>query len=468
VTIEPALSRETVQRSANYGESVAMPSVAFELLILLLLLIANAVFAMSEIAIVSARKARLQQWANEGDTKARVALELANAPNQFLATIQVGITLVGILAGAFGSATLAKELAVALNGLPLLAPYSQAISFGVVVISITYLSLIVGELAPKRLALNSPERIASAIASPMRGLSRLAHPAVRLLSISTDAVLRLIGIQPSAEPPVTEEEIRVLIEQGTQAGMFEEAEQEMVERVFRLGDRRVSAVMTPRTEIVWLDRNASSEEIRRTIAESVHSRFVIAQGGLDNILGVVHAKDLLARSLGIQAIDLMASLQQPLFVPESMRALALLELFKQSGTHIALAMDEYGGIQGLVTPSDILEAIVGDLPLPGERAEPQVVQREDGSWLLDGMLSVDEFKELLHLSHLPGEDQGLYQTVAGFVIMQLGRIPQAADAFEWEGLRFEVMDMDGNRIDKVLVMPAPNHPLEEDDPQAEW
>jgi len=452
------LGSQTVQPSWHYGESVAMSSVTFELLILLFLLIANGVFAMSEIAIVSARKARLQQWANEGNTKARAALDLANAPNQFLATIQIGITLVGILAGAFGSATLAKELAVVLNDLPLLAPYSQAISFGVVVISITYLSLIVGELVPKRLALNSPERIASAIASPMRGLSHLAYPAVRLLSISTDAVLRLLGIQPTAEPPVTEEEIRVLIDQGTRAGMFEAAEQAMVGRVFRLGDRRVSAVMTPRTEIVWLDRNASPEEIRRTIAESVHSRFVVAQGSLDNVLGVVHAKDLLARSLGTQAIDLFVSLQQPLFVPESMQALALLELFKQSGTHIALVMDEYGGIQGLVTPSDILEAIVGDLPLPGEQAEPQVVQREDGSWLLDGMVSVDEFKELLHLSDLPGEDQGLYKTLAGFVMMQLGRIPQAAHSFEWEGLRFEVMDMDGNRVDKVLVMPSPNHP----------
>ena len=228
---------------------------------------------------------------------------------------------------------------------------------------------------------------------------------------------------------MTEEEIRALIEQGTQAGMFEEAEQEMVERVFRLGDRRVSAVMTPRTEIVWLDREASAQEIRRTITESVHSRFLVADGSLDNVLGVVHAKDLLAHMLGEQVVNLEATLQQPLYVPESMRALKVLELFKQSGTHIALVIDEYGGIQGLVTPSDILEAIVGDLPEAGEQVDPLAVQRADGSWLLDGMLPVDEFKDLFDLGELPGEDQGIYQTLAGFVIMQLGRIPVGCRPF---------------------------------------
>jgi putative hemolysin len=432
-----------------------MPSVMFEVVIIFLLIIANGILAMSEIAVVSARRARLQQWANAGDTKARAALELANAPNQFLSTIQVGITLVGILAGAFGGATIAKKLAADLQEIPFLAPYSHAVGLGIVVLGITYASLIIGELVPKRLALNSPERIAAAVAMPMRALSRLASPAVYLLSLSTDAVLRALGVRPSEEPPVTEEEIRLLLEQGAQAGTFEVVEQAMVERVFRLGDRRVAGVMTPRTEIVWLDCDASPEEIRRTVTESVHSRFLVAQGTLDNVLGVVHAKDLLARTFVGQPIDLTALVQQPLYVPESMRALTVLELFKQSGTHIALVVDEYGGIQGLVTPSDILEAIVGDIPSAGELREPHAIQREDGSWLLDGMLSIDEFKELFHLSTLPGEEQGVYQTLAGFVIMHLGRIPAAADHFEWEGLRFEVVDMDGNRVDKVLVMPVP-------------
>jgi putative hemolysin len=430
-----------------------MPPVIIEMLVVVLLILINGLLAMSEIAVVSARKTRLRQWAEEGNANAHAALELANNPNQFLATIQIGITLVGILAGAFGGATIAEEFAVILNDISWLAPYSHPLSLALVVLIITYLSLIVGELVPKRLALNNPERLAMAIAAPMRVLSRVAYPAVHLLGLSTEFLLRALGMKPSTEPPVTEEEIRALIEQGTQAGMFEEAEQEMVERVFRLGDRRVSAVMTPRTEVVWLDREASAQEIRQTITESAHSRFLVADGSLDNVLGVVHAKELLAHILGEQVIDLTATLQQPLYVPESMRALKVLELFKQSGTHIALVIDEYGGIQGLVTPSDILEAIVGDLPEAGEQLEPLAVQREDGSWFLDGMLPVDEFKDLFDLGELPGEDQGIYQTLAGFVIMQLGRIPLVADHFEWGGLKFEVVDMDGNRVDKVLVTP---------------
>jgi magnesium and cobalt exporter, CNNM family len=433
-----------------------MPSMLLEVFIVVLLIIINGLFAMSEIAIVSARKTRLQQWAEEGNSKARIALELANTPNQFLATVQIGITLIGILAGAFGGATIAREVAGILNNIPWLEAYSHPLSLVLVVLVITSLSLIVGELVPKRLALNNPERLATVVAIPMQMLSRVAYPAVQLLGLSTEFLLRALGMKPSTEPPVTEEEIRALIEQGTQAGMFEEAEQEMVERVFRLGDRRVGAVMTPRTEIVWLDREASAQAIRQTITESAHSRFLVADGSLDNVLGVVHAKDLLAHLLGEQVVDLAATLQQPLYVPESMRALKVLELFKQSGTHIALVIDEYGGIQGLVTPSDILEAIVGDLPEAGEQVEPLAVQREDGSWLLDGMLPVDEFKDLFDLDELPGEDQGIYQTLAGFVIMQLGRIPTAADHFEWEGLKIEVVDMDGNRVDKVLVTPTRN------------
>jgi magnesium and cobalt exporter, CNNM family len=430
-----------------------MPSVLFEALVILLLIILNGVFAMSEIAVVSARKTRLEQWANEGDGKARAALELANAPNQFLATIQIGITLIGILAGAFGGATIARAIAVGLDEIPMVAPYSRPVSLAIVVLVITCLSLIIGELVPKRLALNSPERIASTLATPMRALARLASPVVYVLDLSTDAVLRVLGMRPVVEPPVTEEEIRALIAQGTQAGMFDEAEQEMVERVFRLGDRRVGAVMTPRTEIVWVDSEAPLEEIQQTIAQSTHSRILVAQGSLDDVLGVVHAKELLLPLLRGEPLDLAAVLRQPLYVPESMRALEVLESFKQSATHIALVIDEYGGVQGLLTPSDILEAIVGDLPRPGEQVDPLAVQREDGSWLLDGMLSIDDFKELFHLGRLPDEDQGVYQTLAGFVIMQLGRIPAVSDHFEWGGLRIEVVDMDGNRVDKVLAHP---------------
>lgn len=430
-----------------------MSTVGFEIIFILLLLVANGVFAMSEMALVSARKARLRQRAGAGDARARAALELADAPDTFLSTVQIGITLVGILAGAFGGSTLAKQLAAQAARVPALAPYSEAVGLGLVVLAITYLSLVVGELAPKRIALNSPEKIAALVARPMRALSRLASPAVRLLSFSTAVVLRVLGVRASAEPPVTEEEIKVLIHQGAEAGVFEHSERQIVESVFRLDDRRVTALMTPRMEIVWLDADAPPEGIRRALAESHYSRFPVARGSLDNVLGVVKAKDLLGRCLAGEALDLRASAGQPLFVPEFQTALQLLELFKNAYTHFALVVDEYGSVQGLVTMHDVLEALVGDMPAAAG-TEADAVEREDGSWLLDGALLLDEFREIFPVGVLPGEERGGFETLAGFVMTQLGRVPRAADHFEWGGLRFEVVDMDGRRVDKVLVAPA--------------
>lgn len=424
-----------------------------EILIILLLLVANGIFAMSEIAVVSARKARLQQLAEEGDVKARTALELANNPNQFLSTVQVGITLVGILAGAFGGATLADELMGVLNEIPWLAGYSQAIAVGVVVVAITYFSLIIGELVPKRVALNSPERIAGYIAGPMMFLSTIATPVVKLLSLSTELVLRLLGIQPSAEPPVTEEELKVLIEQGTQSGVFAEAEQDMIEGVLRLGERRIGMLMTPRTHVIWIDIDAPVETIRQKIVTSRHTFFPVVRDSLDNVLGYVNAKDLLAQTLAGQAIDLNALLQEPLFVPERILALRVLELFKQQGTRIAFVIDEYGSVQGIVTDNDILEDIVGDIDMADISLEPQAVQREDGSWLLDGLLHIDDLKETLDIEELPDEEEGHYQTLAGFVINQMGDIPTIGQSFEWGAYRYEVVDLDGRRIDKVLATP---------------
>ncbi|MBW4489015.1 MAG: hemolysin family protein [Trichocoleus desertorum ATA4-8-CV12] len=430
-----------------------MSSFLFDFLILILLTFANGVFVLSEMAIVSVRKVRLQQMANEGNAKARTALDLANAPNQFLATVQIGITLIVILSGAVGESTLARRIGPLLGMVPGLAAYREAIASGLAIMVVTYLTLIIGELVPKQLALNNPERVASSVAGPMRMLAMFAAPVVHLLSASTDMVMRLLGIRPSDEPMVTEEEIRVLLQQGTEAGTFEEVEQDMVERVFRLGDRRANALMTPRPDIVWLDLEDSLEENRQKITEGVHSRFPVCQGGIDNVLGVLHVNDLLVRSLVGESIDLTTNLRQPLFIPESTRALSVLELFKKSSTHIAVVVDEYGVIQGIVTLNDILEAIVGDIPSVEDLEEPYAVQREDGSWLLDGMLTVDEFKEILEINKIPGEEKGNYHTLGGFVVMHLGHIPTAADHFEWQGLRFEVMDMDGNRVDKVLVMP---------------
>lgn len=428
-----------------------MSVIAFEILLIVLLIFANGVFAMSEMAVVSARKARLHQLAKAGDIKARAALELANAPDRFLSTVQIGITLVGILAGAFGGATIAEQIAGYISAFPTLAPYGEAIGLGIVVLAITYFSLVFGELIPKRLALNSPERIAMLAAQPMNLVSKFSSPFVRLLSFSSSLIFRIFGVKPPNEPPVTEEEIKVLIEQGTQAGVFEETEQDLVESVFRLGDKRVGALMTPRREIVWIDRQTSPPEIRRKMTESHYSRFPVCEGAIDNVVGVVKAKDYLA--LPDETASLQSVIKQPLFVPETVTALHTLKLFKNSHTDIALIVDEHGAFEGLVTTNDILEAIVGDIALPAGQAESYAVRREDGSWLLDGALPIDEFKEIFLISRLTGEEKGAYQTLAGFILMYLGRIPSVADCFEWNGLRFEIMDMDGNRIDKVLVAP---------------
>ena len=422
-----------------------------EILFIFLLILANGIFSMSEIAVLSARKARLQQWAEEGDAKARAALDLAGSPNLFLPTIQVGITLVGVLTGALGGATIADRLAAAIAEIPQLAPYSTTIALSVVVIVLTYLSLVIGELVPKRVALNRPEAIASVVAKPMQLLSVIASPVVRLLGGSTDLVLKILGIRLSQEPPITEEEIKVLIDQGTMAGIFEETEQTMVERVFRLADRRVGVLMTPRKKVVWLDINDSAEKIRRKITKSKHSRYPVCHSRLGNVLGVVHVRDLLTRNLAGHRFDLRSSLHDPLFVHESTHVFKVMEHFREAGTQIALVIDEYGTIEGLVTLNDILEAIIGDIPSLNEEEEPRVTQREDGSFLVDGMLPVDELKELFHIRVLPGEEEDYFRTLGGFIMDYLKRIPAAGDKFECCGLRFEVMDMDGHRVDKVLI-----------------
>jgi putative hemolysin len=409
---------------------------------------------MSEMAVVSARKARLQELADQGNTNARSALSLAESPNRFLATVQVGITMIGTLAGAFGGATLSEPLAAYIAQIPALQPYSQTIAFGIVVVLITYLSLILGELVPKRLALNNPERIASLVAAPMQCISAVTGPIVSLLSVSTEMVLKLLRVNPHTnEPLVTEEEIKILLRQGAEAGAFEEAEQDMVERVFHLGDQQATALMTPRPDIRWLDLNDPMEVNRQKMIDSHHSRFPVCQETLDNVLGVVHVSDVLNRSLLGEPIDLTAILRQPLLIPESTRALKILELFKQSGTHIAFVVDEYGIIQGLVTLNDVMEIIIGDVSFIDQPQEADIIQREDGSWLLDGMLSINEVKEVLGLERLPGEARGNFQTLGGFIITNLGRIPKSSDHFIWDEFRFEVMDMDGNRVDKVLVVP---------------
>ncbi len=428
-----------------------MKIIVLEILIIFVLIVANGLFAMSEIAIVSARKARLKQLSNEGNLKARTALQLATDPADFLSSVQIGITLVGILAGAYGGATLARQLQEALQTIPWLAGSAEVVSMGIVVMGITYLSLVLGELVPKRLALNQPERLASLVAPPMQILARLTRPFVRFLSLSTNAMLGLLRVRPSAEPPVTEEEIKILIDQGAELGMFDRTERDMLRNVFRLADRRASTIMTPRTDIVWLDINEQEEELHQKISSASHSRFPVCDGSLDNLLGFVRTKDVLATSLKEGKVNLRVSLLTPVFVPESATVFKVLEQMRNARKHIVFVVDEYGSITGIVSVNDVLESIVGDLPTIEIPLEQPIVQRSDGSWLVDAAIPIDEFKEYFRLSRLPGEESGHFQTLAGFVMMMLGKIPKPADHFAWAELRFEVVDMDGQRIDKVLV-----------------
>ncbi|MBT9310971.1 hemolysin family protein [Leptothoe kymatousa] len=424
------------------------------ILIVLALIIANGIFAMSELAVVSSRKVRLEQAARRGDRKAQAALKLAKRPDNFFSTVQVGITLISIVSGAFGGQALSAPVTQLLRQIPGLANYADTLAFPLVVAIITYLSLILGELVPKQLALTMPETIAKVIAGPMSLLSKLAAPLVTLLSFSTNLVVRLLNIQAEDGPSVTEAEIRAFIQQGTEEGTLEVAEREIMERVFRLGDRAVTSIMTPRPEITWLDLEDAPAENQQKIVASRYRRLPVCQGSLDNNLGLISVNSLLTRALDQDPLDLTIGLEQPLVIPELSRSLPLLEQFKRSRVHTALVVDEYGVIQGLVTLWDILEALVGDAPALDEPTD-KPYQRDDGSWLLGGMMHIEDVYGCLGLIDLPDRTVSYY-TLGGLVIHQLGRIPKATDRFEWRGFTVEVMDMDGNRVDKVLVTPPAN------------
>jgi len=433
-------------------------SYIFDIIFILVLILLNGILAMAEFAVVSAKKTRLQQRAEGGDTKAATALELAHEPTHFLSTIQIGITLVGILAGAFGGATVAEELAVYLNEFPLLAPYSEILAITLVVVVITYLTLIFGELVPKHLALNNAETIASSVAQPMRLLSVIASPLVFILSRSTEAVLWVMRVKETKEPPVTEEEIKIMLEEGTEAGIFEKAEMSMVEGVFDLGDRRVESLMTHRSDVIALDLNDPVSDNLQKMIRSGRSNFPVYEGDLDHIVGMVSVKDVLARMVESGSPDIRAAVTKPLFAPEAISALKLLELFKGTGLHIALVTDEYGGIQGVISLHDILEAIVGNVHTFGEPVDIPIVVREDGSWLINGDTPIEDIKKILSVDTFPEEDQGHYRTIAGLILFVLQRIPKTGNHVQIGGLRYEVVDMDGNRIDKVLVTRVPMVP----------
>lgn len=419
--------------------------------ILLVLILFNGVFAMSEMAMATSRKSRLQQLADDGNARARAALRLIEHPNRFLATVQIGITLIGIVTGFFGGATLSDPVAQEFARVPALAPYSSTIAVVLVVGAITYLSLLIGELVPKRLALQNPERLAMLVSPPMTLLSRVAGVVVHVLGVSTEFVLRLLGVRHSDDPPITEEEIETLLQEGAAAGVFAPAEHEMVEGVFDLGDRQARELMTPRYRLVALDVDDSLEANLRKMAAAPHQVFPVYDGDLDRLIGMAPVKTLWAASVNGDPIDLRALAEPALIVPESMPALEVLERFRDRGSNAAMVVDEYGGIQGLVTLHDLLEAITGDLEV-SQRQSGEVVRRADGSWLLDGALPVHEVRDVLEIDEpLPGEEDGDYETLGGFLMFRLERIPDVGDATDWEGHRFEVVDMDGRRVDRVLV-----------------
>lgn len=433
----------------------------FEIVLVVLLILANGVFAMAEIAVVSSRASRLRALADAGDARAGAALALARDPNRFLSTVQIGITLVGVFAGAYGGATLAEPLAGRMAGLPVIGRWSGGIALTIVVVAITYLSLVVGELVPKRIALGAPERIASVVAGPMTMLARIGTPLVWLLTVSTDALLTLLRVRRSTEAPTSDEEVQALVSEGAAAGVFEPGESDIVENLFWFGDSRVADLMTPRPDLVWIDVDATAEAIRTTIAATGFSRYVIARGSFDDVVGFARTKDLLLGALdGADGVPNDA-IRPALYIPESTPSLTLLERFRATGDHAALVVDEYGGIDGLVTVTDVLEALVGDLPTRDRAKELLCVRRTDGTLLLEGAAGLDDLeeavREVLEDAHGRGAPafvlprDGGYRTLGGFVAARLRRLPNVGDAVVQGSWRLEVVDMDGRRVDKVLA-----------------
>ena len=448
-----------------------MSSLTLEIAFIFLLLFANGLFAMAEIAVVTSRKARLKNMAEDGASGAKLALSLANSPGKFLSTVQVGITFVGVLASALGGANISDRLVGVLAKIPAFEHYAEPIALTIVVGAITYLSVIIGELVPKRIALNNPERIASTLARPMNSLAKFLSPLVNLLNVSSDFLMAALGIRKPKESVVSEEEVRVLIDEGLSAGIFKKAEKDMVEGVFELDEQTAGDLMTPRARLIWLSLDDPDEENWRRIAGSGHSHFPVYQGTRDNVVGMVSVKSLWANLSLAGRVELRALVTPPNYVPTAMPAGKLIEAFKKTGKHIALVVDEFGGLQGIVTLNDVMMAIVGNLPEREQRHDPKAVLRQDGTWLVDAMLDIDETKTSLGIDEdLPGEDDNRYSTLGGFLLHQIGHIPREGEKFTWERFEFEVIDMDRQRIDKVLVTakaPRKEKSSEEEDDDAQ-
>lgn len=418
--------------------------------ILLALIALNALFAMAEVALLTAKRSKLQRMVDAGDRQAAAALELGEDPNRFLSTVQIGITTIGILNGVVAESALSAPVAIWLEGLGVAQDTSGWLASTLIVVIITYLSIVFGELVPKRIGQTNPEPIARIVAKPMLTLALVARPLVKLLSGSTQLLLRAVGIRHAGAPVVTEEEIHALLEEGSDAGVIEENERQMVRNVFRLDDRQITSLMVPRGDIIALDLEEPLNENLQRIQASEHSRFPVCKGGFDEVVGIINAKVLLAQTLRGETPDFKTDLQPAVFVPESLTGMELLEHFKSSGVQMAFVIDEYGEIQGLITLQDLIEAIAGEFK-PDDHEDAWAIQRQDGTWLLDGIIPVPELKDTLGLEAVPEEDKGRYNTLSGMLMLLMGRIPSAGEAVEWEHWRFEVVDMDGKRIDKVMA-----------------
>lgn len=425
-----------------------------EILFLIALIVLNGLFAMSEIALVTARRARLAKLAEEGDGQAIVAIKLGEEPTRFLSTVQIGITSIGILNGIVGEAALAGPLAGWLQGFGLTQEASALSATVLVVVLITYVSIVIGELVPKRIGQIDPEGIARIVAKPMNILSIIVRPFVYLLSLSTSAVLKLMGRRETQRSIVTEEEIQALLLEGSEAGVIEKSEHDMVRNVFRLDDRYICSLMVPRSEVVWLDADRPTDENLALVSTSQYSCFPVCRGGMDNILGIVTAKQLFIQALNGTEFDLIRDLQPPTYVPETLTGMELLIRLRASGTQVVFVIDEYGEVQGMVTLLDLVEAVTGELQ-PEHADESWAVQREDGSWLLDGLIPLIEMKDLLGLKSVPEEERKRYHTLSGMMMWLLGRLPNTGDIATWQHWRFEVVDLDGRRIDKVLASRLP-------------
>ncbi|MEC5386887.1 hemolysin family protein [Uliginosibacterium sp. H3] len=428
-----------------------------EVAILLVLILLNGAFAMSEIALVTARRARLQKFIEDGDVGAIAAAKLGEDPTRFLSTVQIGITSIGVLNGIVGEAAFAQPFAQWLEHMGLQAPASAYVATVLVVLTITFISIVLGELVPKRLGQLQPETIARLVSRPMNLLAVVTKPFVQLLTGSTLLILRLLGVNNVGNNTVTEEEIHAMLAEGSSSGVIEHQEHAMVRNVFRLDERQITSLMVPRSDITYLDIERPWDENLQLIEQSERSRFPVVRGGLDNILGVVNAKQLFAATVRGGIPDLSQSLQQPVFVPESLTGMELLQNIRSSGVQLAFIIDEYGEVQGIVTLKDIMEAITGEFKTRHAQ-DGWAVQREDGSLLLDGLIPVPELKDRLELRNVPEEEKERYQTLSGMMMLMLGRIPRTADKVEWDGWSFEIVDMDGKRIDKVLAVKIPeNH-----------